>query len=808
MLNPSAGADGSVDAHSPCVVSPSPLPTASFFYEPLIDALGELTDYRSDEGVPMGDVIKPTLLKAGIDPETHPHVVSGHWPLRGTGNGNLRRVITWAFRNQRERYCGQKTPLTVMVDWGIWGLTEAGVEAAMERRLEEESAWRGPEWSRNRTEEWVGDHGKITSLLSAVADAFGVEIDASEEIKSMVEQNALGDILREVEDGTAEEPGIIDLLIMINGPLPEAPSLPSPTKMYDDVVVTLCETLGYNVDGSVSTSPELYNAVLRRHFGIEPSEHPLVTTGLWPLKGKPSLYRSVQFAMRAQTDTLKSQCVECGKPVSLTVIQSNQRHCGHCKAKIPLAYPGSRLFTTFHKTPGKRDRWGLTSKGIAFAVVRQSQALGVDVTSFWLSRRDEALEPLGELITKRFARISQGRAHDLQKMFLDKLRSEDTYRQRIQAGDLPLDEEIIQQCYQFVDEQFHRSNGTADWFNVDTESKMQIIRERMAATLTKSREMGEIDDLLHEFIVNIIRRDGITTYMERNPGRNVTPRMVANWAINASYSYFRDASKDCHGREFRNALSKRERRARAALKDPRREDEWEEARETLHHQTAKHTAGTSCTPVHLTANSEGRDTHRAGSVYGTSAPLMDVMADHVDQEERILHEMDRQRGLSMIEQAIRNHKPGAPDRYVDIFRYVAGVDQDEDGRYEGDPNKDLNCREIAAIEGVKRNRAASLTQDMRAAMRASLADTQQAIHVLNYIEELPGAKECDIHEDLGLDYSDIVKMSLRLIEDGYLEAEQINDTESCYTLTKRGQAVVREHNNPGLSGGLYHRLLI
>jgi len=109
---------------------PEERPTASFFYEAVLLAIGYRTGFKPLEGVEMDVVLDEVLIIVGIDPENSP------WPLKG--RQGLYRRIHYAFRNQREGYTGQSRPVyTVQLDKGVWALSEEG--AAYAKKLHAKS---------------------------------------------------------------------------------------------------------------------------------------------------------------------------------------------------------------------------------------------------------------------------------------------------------------------------------------------------------------------------------------------------------------------------------------------------------------------------------------------------------------------------------------------------------------------------------------------------------------------------------------------------------------------------------------------
>lgn len=106
-------------------------PTARNFFDPLVKVLGIVTHYSPHTGVYYREVLDLVLEEYGIDPKDSP------WPLEGAGGKaglGLYRVISYAFRNQREGYSGSREPTCFLLDAnkGLWALTEIGVQRARE----------------------------------------------------------------------------------------------------------------------------------------------------------------------------------------------------------------------------------------------------------------------------------------------------------------------------------------------------------------------------------------------------------------------------------------------------------------------------------------------------------------------------------------------------------------------------------------------------------------------------------------------------------------------------------------------------
>jgi len=104
---------------------PKKRPTASFFYDAVILALGEKTCFLPQKEIPFEEVQDRVLELCGIDVNKSP------WPLKG--RSGLYRRVHYAFRNQRPDYSGKnRKSFTTQETPGLWSLTEQGVIRAKE----------------------------------------------------------------------------------------------------------------------------------------------------------------------------------------------------------------------------------------------------------------------------------------------------------------------------------------------------------------------------------------------------------------------------------------------------------------------------------------------------------------------------------------------------------------------------------------------------------------------------------------------------------------------------------------------------
>lgn len=102
-------------------------PTASWFHDHVVVALGRLSQAKPFVGFKPGRVIGLAIELAGIDPENSP------WPIHAPKHQGLDRKVQHAFRNQRpdtngSAYAGTRAPLCALMPDGAWALMVAGVE--------------------------------------------------------------------------------------------------------------------------------------------------------------------------------------------------------------------------------------------------------------------------------------------------------------------------------------------------------------------------------------------------------------------------------------------------------------------------------------------------------------------------------------------------------------------------------------------------------------------------------------------------------------------------------------------------------
>ena len=268
----------------------------------------------------------------------------------------------------------------------------------------------------------------------------------------------------------------------------------------------------------------------------------------------------------------------------------------------------------------------------------------------------------------------------------------------------------------------------------------------------REREAGEVMDHVNHYFATAIRRDAYRTRIEAGD----PPRwgQITEWCLRATWSTFKKRARMPLFREGRGARTEKERENGTIRTDALIASEHE---------------------VVIQSREE---------VGSPNLVVNEVLVD-TEAHHREMHRIDFDRGMSKIEEAFRVHKPGNHDRISRIWKLYA----------EGH-----TVEEIGQLEGVSRNRAASLLADVRKALRDAEQTATNAAIVLEYIAENPWSATADVVADVpGVDVPLILK---RLVELGRLEAKDFvqtiksgstrkRKTVTGYTVTDRGHAYVR-----------------
>ena len=226
-------------------------------------------------------------------------------------------------------------------------------------------------------------------------------------------------------------------------------------------------------------------------------------------------------------------------------------------------------------------------------------------------------------------------------------------------------------------------NVTVFWLNSVLNHYYPQMERHLSAKYPRSRDFNEIFDLVNEYLTNLMDRDGLRKRIVA--GKFPSASQLCHWACRQACSQFRNEGRDAHTRSFKGALTERDRRHLQSMSEGGPQDLLADTMIVADHD-----------PIYLQMDNDGRQ----GALPSRSmqnAPLMDVCGG--DLEDEVSIRLSKEYGFQVIEGVIRKHKKGAPDRYVRLARAYM---------LEG---SDIN--DIARMEGVTRNRAASLVSTIR-----------------------------------------------------------------------------------------------
>jgi len=225
-------------------------------------------------------------------------------------------------------------------------------------------------------------------------------------------------------------------------------------------------------------------------------------------------------------------------------------------------------------------------------------------------------------------------------------------------------------------------NVTAVWLDGQMKSGLyQKLYEGLLydPKLARERAANEVADHLQTFLTGSITRNAFRSWLVR--GDAPTVRQMRQWALRKGISAFRGYAQDSHQRAMRGALTKAER----------------------------NNGGVSLQSMvpsdFCVVFQNGPEEDQPSEVIVNTAAT-----------DQFIHEMAGIDGLERIREAIRRHKPGAPDRYALVFDLMRqGYTVEEIGRRVG---------------GVSRNRAATIMADCRKALREAVHTAQNACALL------------------------------------------------------------------------------
>lgn len=265
-------------------------------------------------------------------------------------------------------------------------------------------------------------------------------------------------------------------------------------------------------------------------------------------------------------------------------------------------------------------------------------------------------------------------------------------------------------------------------------------------SMQKEVGSGEVLDNIHGYIAVAIHRDSFQRWLVR--GDTPTFNQIAQWVVRWAISGFRKHSHDGLGRHLRGARTDLERS-----------------------QGKMNVAGMLPTTYSMVLQ-EGEDDNPETA---ERAIVNNAETEHVFNKVSWAHGMDK------VTNALRRQKAGNPDRYARVLDMMV---------------QRMSAEDVALVEKVSVNRAASILADARNALRRARDEADNAKMIMAYLQEEPYACLEDIQAD--------VKITAELdpLVDELIHRGRIRKVRGSYCLTDSGKSLLEswaDQNEPDLA---------
>lgn len=230
----------------------------------------------------------------------------------------------------------------------------------------------------------------------------------------------------------------------------------------------------------------------------------------------------------------------------------------------------------------------------------------------------------------------------------------------------------------------------------------------VGARLPKSKALGKVEGHVHGKIMALMRNDGLRHLIDAGKPVDAIMRALGHYCVHGALSEIT--------REGRNPVCRALHGART---------------------TTEVASGTDAAPIHGSA---------ATPILAGDEALLDVGVEEMGADEALT----LREGLDKITEVIRASKRrDAAERFVRIA----------ENQMLG-----LSLSELADLEGVGYDRAASMVHELRCVMRRARLRGRIAAEIVRYLDEEPWATEMDILEDIHVD-EDVPGVSRKKQED-------------------------------------------
>lgn len=281
---------------------------------------------------------------------------------------------------------------------------------------------------------------------------------------------------------------------------------------------------------------------------------------------------------------------------------------------------------------------------------------------------------------------------------------------------------------------FTGRNLTTEWFDQFlTPVQYDRLVRHIAGKVRHSRDDSEIRELVHGYVANVCRRDGLRHHILSGSGP--TPTSVRSWVWRQALSIFRDEGTDAQTRTFKGSKTDLDRRGETP-------------------SDAFQSSGKGSAAVYSV---EGGPDGESGTMTSSSGSnghaLVDVVDGSPTHDEVLAHQQALQQGMARLDDAVRSAKPGAADRYSRVLGHLA---------------RGMSPAEVAHAENVSPARAATLIAEVRAAGRQRAALDRLRDVVVRYVDSEPMSTVADLVSDLGADREYIRDAVSELVSEGVL----------------------------------------
>jgi hypothetical protein len=243
--------------------------------------------------------------------------------------------------------------------------------------------------------------------------------------------------------------------------------------------------------------------------------------------------------------------------------------------------------------------------------------------------------------------------------------------------------------------QFDSRNLTAQWVDeFFTAARYKDLNKFLGARIVHSRDQDEVMELGHEFIRRLINADSLRKRLLA--GSTPLPSEIKSWAWRRVLTIFRDEGTDAQTRTIKNSRTDRD----------------------LQNNTPAEAFKVDPNAQFNVVYEDGENDTRV---------MSDVV--EVSPQARIEHTLYARQQVERIRATIAKTGPAQRARYERMLGYLQ----------EG-----MGVAEIAAAEGVSRNRAAILLADLRKTCQRAEDQTEGAAVLLDYLQNEPFATLSDL----------------------------------------------------------------